>query len=128
MQSKSLRFASVVTKGTAEFTLEIYVNNFFNKQVEATPAIIDEDSGDVITPATYELVSPAISTKLIGNDALGFGFDVGPFGGGRRSNDPRLQKYPLKFKTIKPRLVGSTRNHLEFSSISFLFAKGRYGA
>jgi len=128
MQSKALRFVTVATKGTAEFTLEIYVNNFFNKQVEATPAVIDLGSGDVITPATYELVSPAISTLLIGNDALGFGFDAGPFGGGRRSNDPRLQKYPLKFKTIKPRLIGSTREPLEFNSISFLYAKGRYGA
>jgi hypothetical protein len=64
---------------------------------------------------------------FIGNDAPGFGFDAGPYGGGRRSNDPRLYKFPVRFKAIKPKISGSTRFPLEVSGLTFLFARGKYG-
>jgi len=109
MQVKHIRFVSIATKGTAEFTLSVWVDNLF------------KDADGVLQYA------PALSMLFIGNDAPGFGFDAGPYGGGRRSNDPRLYKFPVRFKAIKPKISGSTRFPLEVSGLTFLFARGKYG-
>lgn len=109
MQTKHIRFVSIATKGTAEFTLSVWVDNLY------------KDASGVLQ------YSPALSMLFIGNDAPGFGFDAGPYGGGRRSNDPRLYKFPVRFKAIKPKISGSTRFPLEVSGLTFLFARGKYG-
>lgn len=144
MSTKILRFLSAATKGTGEFTIEVYVDNLYK-----------DTDGNVL----YE---PALTADFVGNDAQGFGIDEGfptaeatsyvlrpdgtfllrsdgskiirladdgegPFGGGRRSKDPRLYGMPVKFKMIKFRIVGSTRKLLEFINLVFLFAKGGFG-
>lgn len=109
MQVKHNRFVSLATKGTAEFTLSVWVDNLY------------KDADGVVQ---YDA---ALSMSFIGNDAPGFGFDAGPYGGGRRSNDPRLFKFPVRFKSIKPKITGSTRAALEISTITFLFSRGKYG-
>lgn len=108
MKVKHMYFASAATKGTAEFTLELYVDNLY-KDVDGN-----------------KIYNAAISMNFVGNDAPGFGFDAGPLGGGRRSRDPRLWGTPVKFKTIKPRIFGSTKKPLQLVNLSFLFARGRY--
>ena len=105
---KQLRYVSIATKGDAEFTLKAYVDNLY-KDVE----------GQVV----YD---PAISMVLIGNDAYGYGFDDDPYGMGRKSRDPRLLGFPVKFKTVKFRVTGSVSKKLELVNLSFLFAVGRY--
>ena len=105
---KQLRYVSMATKGDAEFNFMAYADNLY-KDVE----------GNVV----YE---PAISMVLIGNDAYGFGFDDDPYGMGRRSRDPRLLGFPVKFKSIKFRIEGSVTKKLELVNLSFLFATGRY--
>lgn len=105
---KILKFISMVTKGTAEFTFKVWVDNLYK-----------DENGDV-------LHQPALSMDFIGNDAPGFGFDAGPYGGGRRSNDPRQFKYPAKFKTLKFGIVGMTRKPIEFQAVTFLYAQGNY--
>lgn len=107
-KTKKLTHISVGSNGTAEFTVEAYVDNFYK----------DYD-GNVI----YD---PAVSIDLCGNDAPGYGVEDGPFGGGRRSNDARLWKFPAKFKAIKFRLYGSATQPLEITMFSFLFARGKY--
>jgi hypothetical protein len=107
-QLKSLRYASVATKGTAQFTLSVWVDNLYK-----------DDDGTIIH-------SPALSLLFIGNDAPGFGFDAGPYGGGRRSNDPRNYRFPVSFKTLKAKITGSVREHLEISGMTFLFLRGKY--
>lgn len=109
MQTKHVKFVSIATKGTAEFTLSVWVDNLF------------KDADGVLQ------YSPALSTSFIGNDAPGFGFDAGPYGGGRRSNDPRLYKFPVRFKSVKPKISGSTRQSLEIAGLTFLFVRGKYG-
>jgi len=109
MQVKHIRFVSIATKGTAEFTLSVWVDNLF------------KDANGVLQYA------PALAMQFIGNDAPGFGFDAGPYGGGRRSNDPRLYRFPVRFKSIKPKISGSTRSPLEISHMTFLFSRGKYG-
>lgn len=133
MKVKHLRFASASTNGTAEFTLEFYVDKIHNFDVETLYNLVDADGsllidmdGALLIDPALSLVSPALSVNMIGNDAQGFGYDAGPFGGGRRSNDPRLMGFPVKFKTLKPRIIGATRKPLEINTLSFLFARGKY--
>lgn len=108
MKVKQLRFVNIATKGTAEFTLQLYTDNLY-KDVNG-----------------LQIYSPGVSMDFVGNDAPGFGYDAGPFGGGRRSRDPRLFGLPIKFKTLKARIIGSTLNPLQIVNISFLFSRGRY--
>lgn len=113
MQVKRIGFASFLTKGTAEFVVKAFVDNLYKSP-----------EGDIV----YD---PALTITLIGNDAVGFGRDAGPYGGGRRSSDPRLYKFPLKFKYMKlvfesvstePITIGP----LEFINASFLFSRGSF--
>lgn len=108
MQTKINRYVSLATKGTASFTMRVWVDNLY-KDVDG---VVQHD--------------PALSMEFIGNDAPGFGHDAGPYGGGRRSNDPRLFAFPVKFDSIKPSIIGATKKPLEISTISFLYARGRY--
>lgn len=108
MKVKFNKFVSIATKGDAEFTLKAYVDNLF-KNVDG---VIQHD--------------PAVETLFIGNDAAGFGFDVGPYGGGRRSNDPRLYAFPVKFKSLKPVISGSAVRPLEVVRMTFLYLIGKH--
>jgi hypothetical protein len=114
MQLKMLRYLSLATKGSGPFTVEAYVDNLFK----------DED-GEWLINQDGSQINPQLSMDFVGNDALGFGFD-GVFGGGRRSRDPRLWKFPTKFKSVKFRIKGSTTRALEFINMSFLFVRGKY--
>lgn len=108
MQLKQNRFIAIASAGIAEFTISIWVDNLYKN-----------DDGAII-------FDPALVTQFIGNDAIGFGYDSGPYGGGRRSNDPRLYKFPVNFKILKIVITGSVRKRLELSGISFLYARGRW--
>lgn len=105
---KQLRFVSVASKGDAEFSVDAYVDNLF-KDVQ----------GNVV-------YNPSASMVFIGNDAYGYGFDDGSYGMGRRSRDPRLYGFPLKFKVIKFRITGSINKKLDVVNMSFLFARGQF--
>lgn len=106
MQLQMNKYVSLATKGTASFTVNIYVDNLY------------KDADGVV------LHDPALSMEFIGNDAAGFGFDAGPYGGGRRSNDPRLFAFPAKFKSVKIAILGATKRPLEISTITFLYSRG----
>lgn len=108
MRMKFLRFISIATKGDSEFTVNAYVDNLY-KDVNGT-----------------QIFQPSLSMDFIGNEAVGFGYDAGPYGGGRRSDDPRLYKFPVKFKKLKIAIVGPRAGNLEIVNISFLFSRGRY--
>jgi hypothetical protein len=105
---KQLRYVSVATKGDAEFTFECYVDNLY------------KDGNDAV------VYGPALSMVFIGNDAYGYGFDDGGYGMGRRSRDPRLFSFPVKFKNVKFRIYGSVNKRLELINLSFLYARGKY--
>jgi hypothetical protein len=116
MQVKFLRFISLATKGNARFTVQAFVDNLFK-----------DHEGN-------ERFGPAAEMEFIGNEAVGFGYegstedntDTGPYGGGRRSDDPRLFKFPCKFKKMKIRIKGSKAGDLEIVNMSFLFSRGKY--
>lgn len=110
MQLVNVKFTSIATKGTAEFTMRLYVDDLYK---------------DVNGFIQYDA---ALEIAFIGNDAPGFGHDAGPYGGGRRSQDPRLYSTPVKFKKVKPVFVGSTRKPLEMIKLVFLYLKSGSGA
>jgi hypothetical protein len=107
-QIKFGKYVRVMSNGTATFTLRVWVDNLY------------KDTNGLV------VYNPAISMDFVGNDAPGFGYDAGPYGGGRRSGDPRLMGFPIKFKKLKVGITGSTREPLEISSISFLYLKGLF--
>lgn len=108
MRNKFSKFISMATKGTAEFTVKAWVDN------------LHKDADGVL------LYDPALEITFVGNDARGFGYDAGPYGGGRRSNDPRLYAFPLQFKNLKIAVSGAVKKPLELSTFSFLYAKGKF--
>jgi hypothetical protein len=108
MSVKFLRFISMATKGNAQFTVRAYVDNLYKNH-----------EGEVV-------FEPCLSTEFIANEAPGFGYDAGPYGGGRRSGDPRLWKFPVKFKTLKIAIVGDEAGDLELVNMSFLFSRGKF--
>lgn len=108
MQVKLNKYIKIASKGTAKFTVKAYVDNLYKD------------------PDGIVIYDPAIQMEFIGNDARGFGYDAGPYGGGRRSNDPRLFKFPVKFESIKIICTGSDHRPLELINVSFLYKRMRY--
>jgi hypothetical protein len=108
MRVKFLRFISMATKGDAQFTVSAFVDNLY-KNVDGE-----------------QIFGPAAAMEFIGNEAVGFGLDAGPYGGGRRSDDPRLYKFPCKFKKLKLVVSGTEAGNLELVNMSFLFSRGKY--
>lgn len=106
---KMLRFLNVQSKGTGYFTVEAYVDGLYK----------DEDGAALHTPA--------VSMEFRGDEARGFGYSDGGFGGGRKSGDPRLYGFPVKFKLIKLRITSSTVVPLEIISFMLLFSRGKFG-
>jgi hypothetical protein len=62
----------------------------------------------------------ALTAKFIANDATTVPAPLA------KSNDPRLFGFPIKFKTVKPTVSGSSKETLTVASIRFLFSKGRF--
>jgi len=108
MKSKHLRFVSVGTIGTAEFTLEAYVDGMYK-----------DDDGNI-------MFGPALSMAFTGGSTHGLGYNDGPFGGGRRADDPRLWGSPVKFKMLKLRFIGTAVKPLQVLNAAFLYSRGRY--
>jgi hypothetical protein len=108
MKSKHLRFVSVGTVGTSEFTLEAYVDGMYK-----------DDTGIV-------RFGPALSMPFIAGGTLGAGYNDGPMGGGRRADDVRLWGSPVKFKLLKLRVIGTGSKPLQILSASFLYSRGKY--
>lgn len=108
LKVKLLHSINAMTKGTAQFTLKAYVDFLYK-----------DDDDNIIHP-------PAVEMQFIGNQAVGFGVDEEPYGGGRRSGSPSLWKLGTKFKAIKFNISGSTKKPLHLSRLSFLFSTGRY--
>ncbi len=108
MKTKQMRFISVTTNGTAEFTVACFVDNLYK---------------DYENNIIYD---PAASLIFTGNDTPGYGIFTDQFGGGRRSGTPLLYKFPVKFKAAKFKVSGSTTHPLTITMFSFVFSRGKY--
>jgi hypothetical protein len=106
MNVKKMRYIGLDTQGTSKFTCEAYVDN-----------IIQRKGVNV----------PLLSMTFVGGDSEGYGaspYGDSPYGGGRRSSDERLYAFVAKFKLLKLRFYGSTKQALKFVSISVGYLRG----
>lgn len=111
VKTKQLKKITFDTTGTSEFSLQCFVNNFY------------QDNNGNYNPAG-EMSFVAGNAGGYGNNADGYGGDG--FGGGRRANDERFFGIPIKFRILKMRLYGSTKKPLRVVSLSLIYARGNY--
>jgi hypothetical protein len=104
MNIKISKYIQFDTKGGAEFTCSMFIDN----------AITDVDGN----------YSPIISMDLVGGDAPGFGGGEQPYGAGRRAVDERLWAWPSKFKIAKLRFHGATKEALKIVAITLGYSNG----
>lgn len=107
IRKKLLGYVGFDTEGTASYSLQIFVDRLYRDA------------------ATSEL-TPALNLTFVGGDSAGYGNNDQPYGGGRRTADERLWGYPVEFKLIKLRVVGSTKLPLSIAAISVLYRRGQY--
>lgn len=105
-KTKVLKKVTFDTTGKAAFTLQCFVDKFY-KDAEGE-------------------LTPALEMDFVAGDTTGYGFSTGFYGGGRRANDERFYGMPAKFKILKMRLSGATKEPLKFVSITVLFSIGNY--
>jgi hypothetical protein len=111
IKSKTLKKVTFDTSGTSAFTLQCFVNNYY------------KNTDDEYIPVT-SMDFVAGNAGGYGNNAGGYG-DEG-YGGGRRANDERFFGMPVRFRILKLRMLGSTKDPLRIVSISLLYIKGNY--
>ena len=106
MNSKSIRYFGMDTRGTADFTVSMFVDRF--------------------TVDAYGTPSPALTMLMTGGDSGGFGDGDSGYGSGRMTNDERLYAWPAKLQLAKMQFSGATTTPLRFVSLNFLILRGGY--
>lgn len=108
-RTKKITHISADTKGTAHFNVNIYVDFLY------------KDGDDAV------IYDPALTLPFVAGDIRGWGGSPEqPFGGGRKAGDARLWRFPVKFKTAKLIINGSTRSKLRIVSITILYSVGSF--
>lgn len=103
-KSKTSKFISFDTRGTARFTCRMYVDRYI------------VGYGDVD--------APQLSTEFVGGDTNGFGNGPQPYGGGRDTSNELLYAWPAKFQLCKLRFSGQATGGLSFASITMHYQDG----
>ena len=106
MEVKKTRYLGLDTKGTAQFTVEAFVDNIMTYQ-----------GND----------APLLTMQFVGGDGQGYGgqlYGNSPYGGGRRTSEERLYAFPMLFKLMKLRFSGTDTGKLKFVSISIAYQRG----
>lgn len=105
MLSKILRYLSFDARGAGEFTAKTFIDNIYRN------------------PNTAEL-NPTLTLTFSGGDGVGYGEGDQPYGGEVQATDERLRAATTKFKIMKLRIEGTTRQPLSIVSISFAYQDG----
>jgi hypothetical protein len=106
MDIKATRYIGLDTQGTAEFTVEGYVDN-----------IVEYQGQD----------APLLQMHFVAGNSSGYGaspYGNSGYGGGRRTSTEFLYAWVMKFKLMKLRFFGSTMGKLKFISISIAYVHG----
>lgn len=106
MNIKEMRYLAIDTTGTSPFDVRAYVDNIYQYH------------GDD---------SPLMRMRFVGGSGGGYGatpYGDAPYGGGRRTSEERLYAFTMKFKLMKLRFSGVTRQPLRFISISVGYIPG----
>lgn len=104
--TKFLAYLAADTQGTAAFTLDVFVDNYYK----------DADGN-------YD---PALSMDFVAGDAGGYGNLDQTYGGGRRLRDERPFGMPVSFKIMKLRVHGSTKLPLKVVTMTIFYSTGTF--
>lgn len=106
MNLKASRYISFDTTGDAQFTCQMFVDNYFT------------DVNGVL--------NPQLSMDFIGGSFGGYGASPygSYYGGGRPTRDERGYQWPANFRIAKLRFSGSTRRRIRFVAISLMYMRG----
>ncbi len=127
MNLKKSRYLSIDSSGTANFTVEMYVDNIYLDKSDTGEEYSDEtlytdDTGHI---RDEPLRIPTLSMEFRGGEGLGFGADFGNvFGGGRVTSDERLYAWTAPFKIAKLRVSGESTKPLNIVSIGLAYSDG----
>lgn len=124
-KSKRSHYIKVESSGRGAFTVEMFVDNILQAQLDVGEAFVDgtlftDGYGWFPSDTTYD---PQLTMDFVGGSRLGFGGEQFQdyFGGGRISSDERLYAWPCKFNVFKLRVQGRTRGPLKFTSVSLYY-------
>lgn len=117
MHSKNTLYLKMDTRGIAEFTTQMFVDNIYynNLLLEAD----DDLEDDLSLP-----LQPYLSMLMRGGDSPGYGNATQTYGAGRRTSDERLYAWAAKCVIVKMRFTGSTDEKLRFVSVSLGYQNG----
>ncbi len=104
MEQKQIKFLGLDTKGSARFTVSLFVDNLY-----------DDDMG---------VRTPILEQEFIGGSVRGFGGQTTPFGSIALANDERPWPWPARCKIAKLRFDGSTNKPLGIIAISLAYHAG----
>jgi len=102
-KEKHTRYVQLDTRGTAEFTMMMFVDQLYK-------------INGLLTPNNF--------MKLIGGDNGGYGDNGQPYGGGRRTSDQRLYAWVARGKLFKLRFEGVTEEPLQVVAVTLLYQNG----
>lgn len=128
MRVKKSRYLLLDTEGTANFTVDMFVDRIYLDRTD----LGEEFSDDTDFTDGYGFESddigllPALSMDFIAGDADGFGLDGfgEQFGGGRITGTEKLYAWPALYKLAKFRIHGSTRRKLKFIALGLAYQDG----
>lgn len=106
-QIKKMKAVRVYSKGTAAFTLQLFVDGIYKKADNS--------------------YNPTAQIDFVAGDSGGYGNETGnePYGGGRSAADPRIWKFDGKFIQGKFRVSGSsTGSDLQIVGMSISYTIG----
>lgn len=124
---RSLHF-SVDSTGPAPFTVKMFADNvyydFSDPGEEFTDSTVFDD--DLGFERENPLLLPVLEQEFVGGSRGGFGVDnFGDyFGGGHRSDHPKLYRWPARFKIAKFRFEGETMDEFAVASFSIAYLLG----
>jgi hypothetical protein len=95
----------IQSAGTAAFTVSAYVDDIYRNE-------------------STLVRSPKMAINYTAGDAYGYGAFYTNYGGGIRTREKQLYGFPMRYKTMKLRITGSSREKLAISGIHFLYQKG----
>jgi len=103
VKEKHNRYIQLDTTGTAQFTLQMFVDRLYKLD---------------------GLLIPNNTMTFVGGDNGGYGDNGQPYGGGRQTSDQRLYDWPARGKLFKLRFEGITDEPLRVVAASLMYQVG----
>lgn len=127
---KTTKFLTVDTEGTAQFTMNMFVDYYREDTLSVGDLFTDEttfDDGSGWDQLDEPDLKPQLSMEFIGREALNYGgqqFGSSPYGGGRSTAETRLYRWPAKFKLMKLRIDGEITEELKIVGVTLSYIIG----